>query len=343
MVFSKLFDKVQERAKKRPNNKPGCGKASPKSSIEGAGHRLSRPNDGKKSPNNTWQSKPRQQGSFPPIKRKRNQSRNEQNQHQNRPRQKQKRAPPSAEALDLSQRLQALSRQKRLEQALQLYWSKENDSIRDIHHACIIVDCCARCGDVASAESIVDRLGCRVNIETQTALLKGYAHAGKMHEAIQLFRTIVSSKDQSMRPNVRTLNTLLRGCLWTAATCCGSGVAGGVITSEEAWKLYQDSFPNANSTLDTSSYEYSTTLLCQAFRTEEAEERIEIFQSVHDIRVKGKASITGGDQAALESLSVVYLALSRAYALLSRPKDMWRSCQRALSAIKASRALLMKD
>ncbi len=57
--------------------------------------------------------------------------------------------PPSEEALALSARLKEYSSQKRLKEALELYWSESNDQIRDGHHACIVVDCCGRCGDIA--------------------------------------------------------------------------------------------------------------------------------------------------------------------------------------------------
>ena len=258
------------------------------------------------------------------------------------PNKQRKRGPPSAEALEFSRRLKELSRQKRLDQAVRLYWDNVHIHQADQHHACIVVDCAARCGDVTAAERIVEHLqqqeGEVVSVETQTALLKGYAHAGKMKQAVELFRRIP-------KPNVRTLNTLLRGCLWAAATRdpITGEIFGGVVSSEQAWKLYQSSFPDAASTLDVSSYEYSIALLCQALRTQEAEERIEVFQKAHSVRVKGTASIVGGEQGSLETLAVVYLGLSRAYALLSHSKDMWRTCQRALSAIKGSRALLLES
>jgi pentatricopeptide repeat protein len=318
MVFSKLFDEAQKK-RKEPKSPP---KADVRKSNE---------------------EKP-----FSSGKRKRKRGKKDQPEDGVKQPQQKKKGPPSAEVLEFSRQLKDLSRQKKLDEAVSLYWSPQYDQIRDEHHACIVVDCCARCGDVTAAENIVKRLqqqqhGGTINIETQTALLKAYVHAGKMMEAIQLFRTMTN-------PNIRTLNTLLRGCLWTAAapiSAADTEIAGGVVTSEEAWKLYQDTFSStAVQALDTSSYEYSITLLCQALRVTEAEARIETFLSVHNIRVKGKANVTGTDQMALETLAVVYLALSRAYALLNQkrqPDCLWRTCQRCLSAIKASRALLLDN
>lgn len=53
---------------------------------------------------------------------------------------------PSEAALALSTKLKEYSSQKRLKEALDLYRHESNDLIRDGHHACIVIDCCSRCG-----------------------------------------------------------------------------------------------------------------------------------------------------------------------------------------------------
>lgn len=55
-------------------------------------------------------------------------------------------------ALALSQQLRQLSTQKRLQECLDLYYSSP---ITDVHHGSIVVDCCARCGNVYEAECVV--------------------------------------------------------------------------------------------------------------------------------------------------------------------------------------------
>lgn len=65
------------------------------------------------------------------------------------PSKRSKRQPPSEAALALSAKLKEYSTQKRLDDALKLYWHESNDSIRDEHHACIMIDCSARCGAIA--------------------------------------------------------------------------------------------------------------------------------------------------------------------------------------------------
>jgi hypothetical protein len=66
----------------------------------------------------------------------------------NKPKRK-KRGPPSEVALQLSDQLKKLSREKKLDEALSVFWDSSNDKIRDGHHACIMVDLTARCGNIA--------------------------------------------------------------------------------------------------------------------------------------------------------------------------------------------------
>lgn len=295
MSFSKLFDNV----KQRKATKETTSAPPPKSSL--------RP------------SHSEHQNLKPSRKRRRNS-----------PKQKQK---PSEQALHLSAELKELSRQKRLEQVKALYW--QNRGMTDAHHACTLVDCCARCGDVAEAERIVHDCSV-INVELQTALLKAYAHAGWMHKAETLFEQLCQSSDT--KPNVRTLNTLLRGCLWTAASEQDGKSAGGVLTSEKAWGWFHTC---TGDEFDSSSYEYSVILLSQALRTDEASDRISEFQKKQHVRVKGTASLIGEcDYSVMESLAAMYVSLARAFAIRGMTDEMWTSCQRALNAVQGAKTRL---
>jgi pentatricopeptide repeat protein len=96
-----------------------------------------------------------------------------------------------------------LSRRKKLVEALSLYWDESNKRIRDAHHAFIVVDCCARCGDVQKAQAVLEAIPSdEVTIELQTALIKGYAHAGDLHCAMRVFRSLFPTEnDQKRRPD----------------------------------------------------------------------------------------------------------------------------------------------
>lgn len=251
-----------------------------------------------------------------------------------------KKAPATPESILLSEQLLSLSRQKKPNEAIRLYWAASS-STRDEHHACMVVDCCARCGSDSrhwheEAQRVVESFD-HPCVALQTALLKAYAQAGQLALAQQLFLTMLGRPSLHEKPNVRTLNTILRGCLWKPATQSkdGRSLVGGVVTSELAWRRYIESFGTGG--LDNSSHEYSIVLLCQALHVEAAQGRIDELQGSRGVRVKGKASFVGGDGDVLETLAVLYLSLSRAHALLGQMDDMWVSCQRVLSAVNACR------
>ena len=239
--------------------------------------------------------------------------------------------PPSRAAIELSAKLKDCSINKRLQDALDLYWDKSNHLIRDSHHACIVVDCSARCGAIHEGEKIVEEMihaGVTVNIETNTALLKGYAHAGMMHQGAALFQSM-SKGTGRQRPNVRTLNTLLRGCLWTAATVRNTKhIAGGVVTARDAWLISGE--------FDASSYEYYIAVLCYALQTEDAQSNINHFQQQHNItstRKRGEIShFYAEDPTHLETLAISLLNLSRAHAVLGQSTNAISSARLALCA-----------
>ena len=375
MVFSSFFEKAAKKEKKGASRKVKSqvkeddseAKQEASESFAPAKKKSKkkrkRPNDSdsEKPSDASSSAQPRSKGKGPKNHKILDNQQNTKNEakdkkrrrHNNENNHKRHKAPP--QAYELSKQLMDLSRRKKLEEALKLYWDESNNHFRDAHHACIVIDCCSRCGGVDRAQAVLEALPSnQLTIEVQTALIKGFAHAGDLQKAMAVFRSLIpdpkSSSNQNDKqsriiPNVRTLNTLLRGCLWTAATQNGDTIAGGVVSSEEAWALYTTN-PRMDSPPDTSSYEAAVTLLCQALRIEEAENRINGFMNQFNIRLKGKATIKTGenpDQSVLETLGALNLCLARAYALLEDFSQVWSTCQRSLHAIQASRKLLKEQ
>ena len=277
------------------------------------------------------------------------------------------------EALALSQELRHLSSQKRLKECLELYRSPNNDHLRDAHHGSIIVDCCARCGDVEEAEGVVNEMlqsrgksqmkePCpyfwdeyknfsykQVPIQAWTALLKAYVHAGMMAKADSLFHYLCCKEgfgnkssgggggDNRKRKrdgasmnglNVRTLNTLLRGCMWTATSINDDAkdkkgglrneLVGGVVTAERAWSLCQ-----GNISFDASSYEYFIGVLSQSLQCKRAEGCLQKMRKEFGME-------DGSDPTNLESLVVCLVVIARGYAILGELSDAQRCAKEAL-------------
>ncbi|KAI2511296.1 methyltransferase [Fragilaria crotonensis] len=173
------------------------------------------------------------------------------------------------------------------------------------------------------------KAGMRITVETYTALLKGYAHSGMMHKGAALFEEMC----QQANPNARSLNTLLRGCLWAASTFENNNVAGGVVTSEIAWKRA------GKFNQDASSFDYYVTQLCQAMRLDDADKEINRLTQVMKIKItrgsKGD-SYQGDDPSALESLSICLLAYARAKAMLGL-NCARHAAQSALNAVDSAK------
>lgn len=138
------------------------------------------------------------------------------------------------------------------------------------------------------------------------------------------------SSDKYDRPNVRTFNTLLRGCLWNACSIIKSDqVVGGVVTSEIMWSNLAQKFANQNDLpiFDVSSYEYSVQLLCFALRPDEAMTRMNEMQIL-----LGKAGMHDITEARCLSL----VAIGRAYLLLGKIKKTNNILKEALNLITQS-------
>ena len=139
------------------------------------------------------------------------------------------------------------------------------------------------------------------------------------------------------RPNVRTLNTLLRGCLWTAVTDYGpQGLAGGIVTSEEAWKLFRTCVSAHD--VDCSSYEYYIAQLCYALRVDEAKHTINELKHKH--KVTTDAKLNEAEPSVVESLAASLVALARGMMLLNQYDEAAVATRSALHAADTAKGLL---
>ena len=89
--------------------------------------------------------------------------------------------------------------------------------LKNSHSYAAIVNAHVRCGDVAGAAERVLAMkaaGLRPCVVTYTSLIKGYCAEGRLGEAEAVLREMEAAKPKVL-PNVRTANTMLRGCLLT--------------------------------------------------------------------------------------------------------------------------------
>ena len=188
-----------------------------------------------------------------------------------------------------------------------------------------------------------------VPIQAWTALLKAYVHSGEMSKADSLFEYLIqmsssatsaspspaaaANKNKKNGPNVRTFNTLLRGCMWTAASIITHhhhhrenndvALVGGVPTAQRAWSLCVKSNHHLIQ-FDTSSYEYFVTILSQSLQCKDALQYLE--QMKCHFGIVSSSGIGSGskddnnnsvvDPSIMESIIVCLVSISRGFVML---------------------------
>ena len=112
--------------------------------------------------------------------------------------------------------------------------------LKNGHSYAAIVNAHVRCGDVAGAVARVAAMragGLSPCVVTYTSLIKGYCGEGRLDEAEAVLREMESAKPKVL-PNVRTANTVLRGCLLTGDVPRALQVFKRM---PKSWKLQPDS------------------------------------------------------------------------------------------------------
>jgi hypothetical protein len=167
-----------------------------------------------------------------------------------------------------------------------------------------------------------------------------------MDKAIALYVQLSKKRNARDRPNIRTLNTALRGCMWAAATYKVDG-ANRSLTSEYIWP--SSSSDNRDDIIpDTSSYEYSISILAQALRCEDAHNRLGDFMDAFKVKITNKNTnssqpeggkyFTANDPSVLETLGVCFFNIARAHAVLENHSKAIEFANNALNVVASARS-----
>jgi pentatricopeptide repeat protein len=211
------------------------------------------------------------------------------------------------------------ARRKDLAAARRCFEEAERALIANNYTYSCTISAYVRCGEVDGALALLRRMAQRCatppSVVEYTTVLKGLCGEGRMRAADAVLREMetggVGGAGGAL-PNVRTANTYLRGCLLTGevveAVACFAKLGRA-----EAW-------PRA--VADSSSYEYTITLLCHALRIEEARERLRELATLPAV--------------AVSSVGAAALSIARAAALRAQWGIAEEMITRALSATDES-------
>eukprot|EP00428_Durinskia_dybowskii_P077638 CAMPEP_0170356704 /NCGR_PEP_ID=MMETSP0117_2-20130122/1315_1 /TAXON_ID=400756 /ORGANISM="Durinskia baltica, Strain CSIRO CS-38" /LENGTH=720 /DNA_ID=CAMNT_0010610821 /DNA_START=174 /DNA_END=2332 /DNA_ORIENTATION=- len=159
---------------------------------------------------------------------------------------------------------------------------------------------------MAGAEEILDimkKRGRKRDVIICTTLIKGYCLAGRTQQALAFFNDMVT-RTPIVTPNIRTINTLLRGCVQTGSVCTAEAL---VLRAQKDFKLQ----------LDVSSWEYLIALLAQSLKLDKMLPIIG--------RIKDDAAFANG-------MAGMYVNTARAAAVLGD----WKVCKKSIASANAS-------
>ncbi|GAB5356990.1 hypothetical protein AAMO2058_000335300 [Amorphochlora amoebiformis] len=142
---------------------------------------------------------------------------------------------------------------KQLTEALEIF--TELGDKANSHSYAILVNTHIRCGDTPGAIRLFEDMkekDLNVGVVVCTSVIKAHCADGHIGRAWELIEWMENQSGSDTNPNIRTVNTLLRGCLTT----------GDVSTAEASW----EKMSVWNITPDTSTYEYTATLLAQGLK-----------------------------------------------------------------------------
>jgi pentatricopeptide repeat protein len=205
--------------------------------------------------------------------------------------------------VSLNNEIGQLGKRKDLAQAMVLLNQAVEEGIANSHTYAAAMNANILCGSVSGAETVMEEMinrGRKRDIINCTIMLKGYCGDGRLSKAFALFDSMLT-KSPIVMPNIRTVNTLLRGCITT----------GNIDRAEYLQKLTATKV-KAEVTPDVSFWEYLVALSCQGLKLDKALPMVG--------RLKGDESMSSG-------LVNMHLNIARAAAILGD----WSTCKKSLS------------
>jgi pentatricopeptide repeat protein len=163
----------------------------------------------------------------------------------------------------LNNEIKELAQKKCLKLAVKKFnWGVAKGYPVNVHTYTNLLNAYVRCVDMQGAEQLIAEMASKnlpLNVVVFTALLKGYAETGNLHEMTSI--VFQRMPDASVDLNIRTVHTFLRGCVRIGA------VESGLKLSEHAVVC--------GTKLDWSSISSLVQLLSQSLSVDKAEEVLE--------------------------------------------------------------------
>ena len=152
----------------------------------------------------------------------------------------------------LNKEISKHARRKELSECVKAFERVTAKCLANSHTYAAMLNAYVRCGDLSGAKALFNELKnskVKIDVISCTTLMKGFCAEGDIENALMLLTEMDSAKPP-IKPNIRTINTFLRGCL----------IAGSADDGEKMLSRMQKIY---KITPDISSWEYIVTLLTQ--------------------------------------------------------------------------------
>jgi pentatricopeptide repeat protein len=202
-----------------------------------------------------------------------------------------------AKTVALNKDIAKFAREKNLLKAQEYYNLAVSSGMANSHTYSAIINAYVRCGQIEEAFEVYQSLKSnpsrvrRLDVISCTTMMKGFCGQGNIQASKGIIADMLSSQPKIV-PNVRSINTFLRGCVLT----------GALREAEDIFPRIQQEFKIAP---DISSWEYLVTLLSQGLAIDK------ILPIIG--RLRNDKSLSGG-------VAAMCVNLSRAAALLTELK-----------------------
>ena len=224
---------------------------------------------------------------------------------------------------------------KMLREAQECFETAIKKNLANSHTYTIMINAHVRCGDADGAAKVLKRM-CKASLQpcvvAYTTLINGKCRAGDLQGGLEVLRSMLERRPPVL-PNVRTVNTLLRGCL----------LVGGV---SEAKSLLARMREEWASEPDASTYEYVISLLTQDLRLNDAANIVDELRRTassikkeHDSqgRAEGAQPATASSSShalASAASAALYVSMARGAVLLADWPSFTKAQKRAVKALK---------
>lgn len=210
------------------------------------------------------------------------------------------------QAVALNKEIAFQANRKDLASATAAYNKAVSNGWANSHTYAAMLNAHVRCGDIDGAETVFQSLRShprlRMDVISCTTMMKGYCATGRMDKCVALLRDMQAHKP-AIQPNIRTINTILRGCLSN----------GLVRECDRTFNMIKRDF---NLQPDASSWEYEALMLCEGLQ----------FDKVYPMigRLKSESILPSS------SMMTIYTAVAKALAVVQD----WSNCRKYIGAAR---------